>query len=136
MDQRRFDAVTRGMATHGTRRSVLRGLAGFAAGSLAAIGLGQAGRLAKALQAADSEEQSVLLYEHMALIARSHVGSCAELGAKLTSFANEHAELFKALRPGRMPGPMRNGSSMPMPVETGCRPQVLSCWPHASAAAL
>jgi hypothetical protein len=86
------------MATHGTRRSVLRGLTGFAAGSLAAIGLGQAGRLARALQAADSEEQSVLLYEHMALIARSHVGTCAELGAKLTSFANDHADLFKALK--------------------------------------
>lgn len=74
MDHQRFDALTRGLASQGTRRSLLRGLSGVAAGGLAALGLGSAAALARTLKAADTEEQAVLLYEHIALIASTHSG--------------------------------------------------------------
>lgn len=98
MDQRRFDSLARGLAANGTRRGLLRGLSGLVGSGLAAVGLGQSGALARALQAADLEEQSVLLFEHMAAIADSHVGSCAELGEKIQRFMDEHADVFAQIK--------------------------------------
>lgn len=98
MDQQRFDTLTRGIAAQGTRRSLMRGLTGIAMGGLAAVGLGRSSSFARALQAADSEEQSVILYEEIAQISHQHVGTCDALDDKLVAFANDHAKLLAAIR--------------------------------------
>ena len=94
MEQRQFDHLTKVFAARGTRRGLVRGLTGVAAGALAAVGLGHEARFARALQAVDSQEQSVMLFEGLAAIAHEHVGSCEELRDKLNQFRTDHAELL------------------------------------------
>lgn len=94
MDQGRFDALTRTLAQQGTRRALVRRVAGVAVGGLAAVGLGPVGRFNRALKAADSEEQSVMLYEELARIAHEHVGTCAELRLKHGAFFDLHGDML------------------------------------------
>lgn len=95
MESQRFDQLTKGMATRGNRRSLLRGLTGLTASGMALLGIGSQTNLARSLQdAASTEEQSVILYEEMGKIAQDHAGSCVDLANKFGQFHTTYSDLI------------------------------------------
>jgi hypothetical protein len=95
MDEQRFDRITRSLArTPWTRRNFFGFVGGMAAGGLAAVGLGEQARWSRALAAADSEEQSVMLFEKLARLYQEHDGACEELRDKVRGLRDDNRELL------------------------------------------
>jgi hypothetical protein len=95
-----LDQVARMLAVGTSRRGVLKSaLAGTAGGASALVvgGFSQAA-LAARLAQADSEEQSVILYEALAEQMDKHTGSCDELATKVQQFITDNADALKQIR--------------------------------------
>lgn len=99
MESTRFDRMTRMAAASGSRRSVLKSLAGTAFGGAGFLGLRRPGGATPAalsrLADLDPAEQAVVLYEALADLTETHLGNCDELQAKTQQFMQDYGDALK-----------------------------------------
>ena len=95
MSTSRLETVTRALRI-GTNRRTLVGALTLGSTAIAAPASAQP-TLATRLAQPDPDEQAVALYEALAAITESHIGTCQELASILDQFKAEHADTIAAI---------------------------------------